>query len=471
MSLRREDLPGRLFRRKRGGKRDGTWIYRPRGARLDRYLGVKDEAEAIRIAGQIEHGRRREEEIKRLGLPPDPFARWHGVPPEQHARDWIESLRHKRTGAKRVKELEETIQRFLQSARRQHLHELTPELAAAWISEERATGLSAETLNKRVKALKQFGRYLRLNGRSPVALFESLGLTPEKPSRVYVQLTRGEFERLAEAAPYERAVCYLLLGLTGLRCDEAHRLKWSAVDLEEGLVTVRRATAKNKKTQEVSVHSLLLLALGDLHRRRAAGENTRTPRGNYSRKPQGARPSHFVFNAVPTLKTFRADLEAADITWDRGLGLDGEALVVARQSLRGCFGSWLAEHAQTPLVVLQKLMRHGDIKTTMKHYARSNRQAEADALERVELDLPGSVLGTAPRAIGVPFTKGDSLDANSKAAKNRNGNTPPKRQVMGSNPVRGIAEAPVPTEVEAGVASLNSRPVPKGGPKGGPPRT
>ena len=108
--------------------------------------------------------------------------------------------------------------------------------------------VAPQTVNAYRPALYGFFQWLQREGRwraTPLDAVPRVG-APEKTFDRRA-LTPEELGRLVEAAPFERAVCYLTAATTGLRRGELESLEWSRVDLEAGVVTVRASQSKNRR--------------------------------------------------------------------------------------------------------------------------------------------------------------------------------------------------------------------------------
>ncbi len=129
----------------------------------------------------------------------------------------------------------------------------TTETLERWIAEQRADGVAASTVARRVAALRSFYRHQLLLGMrtdNPAAGLE----LPRRPKKLPRTLSAAEAERLVEAANgttpramRDRALVELMYG-SGLRVSEALGLRRGAVDLEARLV---RAFGKGAKERIV----------------------------------------------------------------------------------------------------------------------------------------------------------------------------------------------------------------------------
>ena len=117
----------------------------------------------------------------------------------------------------------------------------TTEELERWLAEQRASGVAASTIARRVAAVRSFFRHQMLLGvreDNPAAALE----LPRRTRRLPRTLSAGEAERLIEAASgttpramRDRALVELMYG-AGLRVSEATGLQRRSVDLDDRLV-------------------------------------------------------------------------------------------------------------------------------------------------------------------------------------------------------------------------------------------
>jgi integrase/recombinase XerD len=129
----------------------------------------------------------------------------------------------------------------------------TTERLEQWVAQQRADGVAASTVARRVAALRSFYRHQLLLGArtdNPAAGLE----LPRRPKKLPRTLSAAEAERLVEAANgttpramRDRAIVELMYG-AGLRVSETLGLRRGAVDLEARLV---RAFGKGSKERIV----------------------------------------------------------------------------------------------------------------------------------------------------------------------------------------------------------------------------
>lgn len=233
-------------------------------------------------------------------------------------------------------------------------------------------GISAQTFNFYLQAIKQFCRWMvndRRAHESPVTHLGGLNVKLDR-RRDRRALKVDELRRLVETTERgperngmsgsERALLYRLALETGLRAGELRSLTRSSFDLNPraAMVTVEAAYSKHRRTDTLPLRPDLAQALG-FHLADV------TPAVTAFRMPKCRKV---------TAEMFRADLEAAGIVYR-----DDGGLVADFHSLRHTFISNLAAGGVHPKVA-QSLARHSTITLTMDRYTHTCIGEQADAL-------------------------------------------------------------------------------------------
>ncbi|MBL4849119.1 MAG: site-specific integrase, partial [Planctomycetes bacterium] len=317
----------------------------------------------------------------------DPYRAHARRPVAEHLADFEAHLQAKRVTEHHLAERLRYVRGFFEWSRVQSLKDLDPTRADRWLTLERESGnqrtggdLSARSVNKRRASLRQFGRWLLTSRRLGHDPFASLPVLSEEDDRRRERRapTAEQLGALLEVAPFERSVCYVLAGTTGLRRGELAKLTWSCVDLEERTLRVRAKASKSRKEASLPLHPLALAGLSELLALRQAGENTRGP-GNFARQPAGGEPTDFVLNTVPTIATLRRDLVKIGVPY-----VDEQGEFLDFHSLRGGFATLLAR-ANVGLALAQKLMRHSNPALTSKVYTKFQLDDVREAVEKLDL--------------------------------------------------------------------------------------
>jgi integrase len=220
------------------------------------------------------------------------------------------------------------------------------------------TGMMASTIKTRLQFLHvALGWAVGQKLLARVPTFPEVKVPRKKPRPVPTEA----FEKLLDKAPDAMMRAYLLTGwLAGLRRGEAFDLEWEEtraapyLDLERNRIVLPAEYVKAVEDQWVTLDPHLREVLEAL--------------------PQQGR------KVFPFVGPGGARIVASSVG-DRVRRLARKAGVkLTMHSLRKGFGCYHA--AKVPAQVLQKLMRHGDIKTTMDYYANVDAAAEQAILSR-----------------------------------------------------------------------------------------
>lgn len=387
-------------------RRSETWWadYREGGQRRRESLGTPFKSDAELARGRILDRLRR----KAAGLV-DPCADHAARPIAEHVADFEATARARESTAEHVDRVLGYLREGLAAMGAKRIADLDLATASRWLSEVRAQGWSARTVNVRAQSLRSFGRWLAECRRATHDPF--LGLRPLNVEtdrrRVRRALTADEAVRLVEAAArrpladaeanaaleaeyrrrhgkpsargraaevrpevaerlrllgQHRALVYAFALGTGVRRGETGRLRWQDLDLEAGMLTIPAASAKARREQVLPLSGSVHEALKAARERRAD-------------EPGGA----LVFPPadMPSPRTFRRDLLAAGI---QVRASDGTVLDF--HALRVTLGTRLCE-ANVPLVQAQRLLRHADPKLTATIYTKPTSTDLRAALDRL----------------------------------------------------------------------------------------
>lgn len=226
----------------------------------------------------------------------------------------------------------------------------------AFAGAELKRGMTVKTVNNRLAVLSTLIKYV--TGEKSKLRFKLAGMASEVAA-----VSSDDVEKLLVAAGDERyRVAILLASEAGLRIGEIRGLQWT--DVKDGQVTVRRALdvvtneplpPKHDKVRAVPLSPRIVAALATLPRRgiwivsRLDGESL----------------------------GYWGMIEAVHAIYDRA-GVDRPRN--AMHCLRHTFGTVMAK--RVPLPVLQKLMGHADVQTTLR-YVDVNEDDKRDAIALV----------------------------------------------------------------------------------------
>jgi integrase len=182
-------------------------------------------------------------------------------------------------------------------------------------------------------------------------------------------LTHDEADKLIEKAPPHLKAVIVTALETGGRLSEVLGLKWDDLDLDRGLLYFDQTNTKSAKQREIPMTPLLLATLRAKDKVRAISGDGRT----------------YVFTLHG--KRLRDIRTAFDVAHERAkLGPD-----VTFHTLRHTFASWYVMRPGSDLKVLQELLGHQDLKTTMiySHLSPDYKRAARNLIGRQPVVLPG----------------------------------------------------------------------------------
>ena len=275
----------------------------------------------------------------------DRFATEGRRPLAEHVAAYVGHCRHAGQAPHHVTQKETQLAALIAGSKATRLADLTADALELHLSGLKARGLSARSMNFARQIAVAFYGWCVKTGRAQA---NPLRVVPKQDEardrrRVRRPLTDDELSRLlAVARERGREAWYLAAALAGLRKGDLLRLTWGDVDFGQSTVTVR--AGKAKRVDVIPMHPQLADAL----RRRLAASP--------------ALPAARVWGAPVGDLTRRKDFARAGIPTE-----DAEGRVIDLHALRTTLGTQLARAGVAPQVA-QRIMRHGDYRTTLKHY-------------------------------------------------------------------------------------------------------
>ena len=362
----------------------GRWVYE--AAYVDR-----------RASEQLLAQRERGVERGEVGLS-DPYRMHRRTPLDQHIQDFLVHLRARGVTRKYSRSFESRLKRAFLGMSASTPDDLSAQKAERfilWLRDGDADrkGLSARGCNSYVEVLREFGAWGVERGRWAVSPFSGLRKLNVEADRRRVRraLTVPELRRVIEAAPVrgieqyrknhgcirpellarlerlgvERAVIYEVAALTGLRLNELKTLEWQHINFDRApaVITIAAQHAKSRRADSILISDALARRLLDW-RNALAAEQHRAP-----------DPGERVFRISRRLTPqFERDCKFAKI-----LLKDGAHRYVDFHSLRHTFAQLLVREGVHPRTA-QAMLRHRDIRTTMKVYVRDDVTAQIKAV-------------------------------------------------------------------------------------------
>jgi len=242
------------------------------------------------------------------------------------------------------------------------LRQIAPADMERFLAELNAEGLAPKTVNEFLGATKSFIRWCIRTRRLAGNPLEGIQNTenPKDAENDKAALTPEQAKRLLDVAGPRRLLYFVALR-TGLRRGELQELRWGDLRLDDlrPHIVLRAAATKAKRADTVPLRQ-------DVTRELQAAWLV------------GASPTDCVFEDVPRMRAMKKDFAAAGIP-----EMDAYGKVYCFHSLRVTFGTWLAQAGTAPRVHME-LLRHTDIKLTMRYYTDPRLLDTARAVE----DLP-----------------------------------------------------------------------------------
>jgi integrase len=347
------------------------YIYHPHGGKIwrgryrlsgdakimDVALHTKDKQVAEETLRKIVQ----EKEQERQGIiPPKALREGAKRSLQQHLADYIDDLNSRQRDDEYVYNVERLIRRLIADCRWIYPADVTADSFLRWRSKQ---SRAAKTLNEYLASVSALLNWMVRNGRiltnplRPVALSQTRGNERRKRRA----LSHDEASRLlAVAGPYR--VVYLTALLTGLRRSELRALIWEDLSLDSAKpsVRLRAEMTKNRKDDVIALHPELAAEL-------------------LTYRPANAQPFDPVFPKIPSMDQHKKHLTAARIPY-----LDRQGRQADFHALRHTFGTNLSLAGVTPRIAMQ-LMRHSDLRLTMKVYTDAGSLPTAEAIAK----LPG----------------------------------------------------------------------------------
>ncbi len=236
--------------------------------------------------------------------------------------------------------------------------------SASFLRWQNNSNLSPKYVNDQLGAMRTFWGWMEREGlvvHDPLKHVEKL---PNHSVGAYRRaLSSDEISRLIKAAPRNRASLYLIAIYTGLRRKEMEALKWGDFDLDSDKPCIRlpATITKNRRPALVALHPEAVSAIRAFRADIAAA---------YEWAFRGE-------TRVPAVCDLKKDLEKAGIPFqdERGRRVDIHAM-------RHTLGT-LLHLADVPIREAQELMRHSDVRLTMKIYTDASQLRIREAVARL----------------------------------------------------------------------------------------
>ncbi len=332
----------------------------------------------------------------------DPFDDHAKRPLRSHIDDFEVHQRSKGNTEQHVGEVTTKVLKITEGCKWTFIRDLSASAVHRHLAELRAAGLSAQTSNHYLRAIKQFTRWLVRDRRMRDDPLVHLSMLNVKVDRRHDRraLTADEFSRLIDAAmdgpPVvclpgpDRAMMYVLAAWTGYRKAEISSLTKRSIRLDSAppTVTVAAAYSKRKRKDTQVLHP-------EVAKRLSAWLESKAELGPDAQ----LFPVSAKVPGVPerrTSKMMKADLAAARNKWlieaetDDERGRREESDYLCYQDENGLFADFHSnrhtfitnlERAGVSPRTAQTLARHSDIRLTMGVYTHIGLCDQTTAIE------------------------------------------------------------------------------------------
>ena len=263
-----------------------------------------------------------------------------------HAEEFVADRRSVKCDEKYVRELRRKLLRLIDECSWRFVRQVTAESFCAWRAKQNK---AAKTLNEYLNAICGLMKWLESRvGPNPLRFVQKVQ-TNGAPHRLRRAFTEDELQRLISVSG-NRGVVYRIAARTGLRRGELEQIEWRDVTLDgrQPFITARSSIAKNHKHARQPLTPDAADALREL------------------RLVNTDQKVRVFAGLLPRMNQFRADLEAAGIPY-----IDAKGEYADFHSLRKTFGTMLTL-AEVGQRTVMELMRHSDMRLTVKTYTDAN---------------------------------------------------------------------------------------------------
>lgn len=252
------------------------------------------------------------------------------------------------------------VQRFAERVEVERVSQITEPKVDDWLSS--MVGRSSNTICNQLCQIRGFCDYCVRQGwlrANPAKAVEAPRREAGDGTRA---LSSEEVHRVLVASKPYRRPYYVVAALTGLRPAECKRLRWKHVDLrsEHPTLYLDKHVTKSRRKQTIPIPD------------RAVGAFA------YLRLPS-PDPDALVFENIPTLNTFNADLARAGIAKH-----DERGRSAGLSSLRKHLATALAKSG-ADIYTAQSMLRHASATTTERSYV-DKRLMDLESKVRAALD-------------------------------------------------------------------------------------
>ncbi len=277
-----------------------------------------------------------------------------------HTRDYLAEVGTRNRSQKYIYNLGKRLSKVFGGCLWKRPSDVSPDSFMRWRGRQK---VAPKTLNEYLDACNAFFKWMeesdRINANPlrKVKKVETRGLEVRKRRALNAEEV-GKL--LAVAGP--RKPAYLMALFTGLRRNELKQLEWSDIHLDgpEPFLTVRSSITKNKREATIRLHKQLAAELRAIQPSRNLAET-----------------KLFDGNRFPGMWVFKSDLKRAGIPY-----ADAQNRKADFHALRYTFATNLTKAGVSPREAME-LMRHSDLRLTMKTYTDAGQLCTGEALAKL----------------------------------------------------------------------------------------
>jgi len=367
-------------------KRHGKYRVCHRGetGKTQRLTAYTDKGASKQLMAELERALARGER----GLI-DPFEEHKRRPLAEHVSDYVADLTALGRDAKYVDNCRRRLNGLIAACEWKTLAHVSSDSFSKWRERipklpDGRSEIGPRTQNQYLEAVRSFCNWCVKRKRCPVNPLADLQKADETSDvrRARRALTVEQVVALLDAVPVVHRTVYRFFLTTGLRRQEAEDLCWGDIHLDAPtpFIKLRAKLTKSRRADSVPLR-------GDLT------EELRKSRGE-------AGDADRVFKSVPTIDEHRAYLAAAKIEWE-----DSEGRRADLHALRHTYGTLLSNAGVAPREAME-LMRHTDLRLTMKVYTDPRIFNLAGAVER--LPMPANTEARVAKRVANTSSEGQS---------------------------------------------------------------
>ncbi len=277
---------------------------------------------------------------------------------------WLSNAFVGNSSHKHFKNSRNRTKRLFEECGWRYLRDIAATGFEAWRKTKLREGLEPKTLNEYLGHVRCFLNWLEgreMLAANPLKIVKRLPVTQEDEARAF---SLEELNRLLAGVPPYRACVYTVAAFTGLRRAELGALEWSSVDLDAEVPTMRLnpSKTKNRKGGTLPIHPDAVEALRALWA--MPGRETAKRRGKV------------FYRGVTRMERFLEDLEEAGIS-----EFDEAGRRLEFHGFRRTWATFLNSGGVPPRVAMG-LMRHCDMRLTMRTYTDESLLPMAEALKQ-----------------------------------------------------------------------------------------